>query len=106
MEDVAELVGIHLEVVISLKARDELAIEKVVSLVDGPGAPVRVVVRVLAETERSAGPPGWRLPVVVVVGEAVHLLQVASRVLQFGLPPHLPLALLHLLLFDLLPFFA
>lgn len=46
------LVGVAEQVVEGDETCDELAVEKVVRLVDGAQAPVRVVVRVRAEAER------------------------------------------------------
>mgnify|MGYP005984056739 FL=1 len=54
------------------QARGELAVEEVVRGVDGAHAGVGVVVGVHAEAEGSGGPHGGRLPVLLVVVEAVH----------------------------------
>ena len=50
-----------------------LAVEVVVGAVDVPHAPVGVVVAVGAGAEWPFRPEGRSLPVVVVVGETVHL---------------------------------
>lgn len=54
------------------QSRRKLTIQEIVRGIDGPHARVRIVVGVHAEAERPRGPQRRRLPVIVVVLEAVH----------------------------------
>merc|ERR1719192_692047 len=60
-------------------------------LVDVSHAPVGVVVTVGASAEGSLSPLGFRLPVLVVVAEAVHLHISLTVVVALQLPPRLSL---------------
>lgn len=104
--NVAQLVRVDAHVVVRDEARDELAVLRVVSGVERPQAPVRVVVGVHAHTERAFRPARGRAPVIAVVTEAVHLLVAALAVVRLGHGPfavQLLFAPLHALLFDLAP---
>lgn len=91
MDGISQLIGISSHVVEGNKASDEFAVEEIMSFVDCPQAPECIVVGILAETKWPIRPQGCRLPVVVVVSEAVHLLKVARSVLKLGLAPELAL---------------
>ena len=73
VEKVPQLVLVLIEVGVGDHACDVLAVEVVVGGVDVPDAPVGVVVAVGAGAEGPRGPEGGRLPVLVVMREAVHL---------------------------------
>lgn len=103
VDRVHQLVGVRTEVKVFYEASCEFTEEEVVGLVDGPQAPVRVIVGAGAGAEGSQRPERRGLPVVVVVSkarEARHaarvivlqsLQQLAQFLLAFLLPqqPHL-----------------
>lgn len=104
---VHQLVGVCTEVKVFYEASREFTEEEVVGLIDGPQAPVCVIVGAGAGTEGPQRPERRGLPVVVVVGEAseawhaarVIVLQPLEQLAQFLLPflfpqqPHLVLLL-------------
>lgn len=81
--NVAQLIGIDPHVVVSDETGNEFTIERVVSGVERAHAPVRVVVGVHADAERSVVPQRSRPPVILIVTEAIHLLVVALAVVRF-----------------------
>ena len=104
MGDIAQLVRIDPHVVVSDKAGNEFTIKRVVSRVERPHAPIRVVVGVHADAERSIVPQRSRPPVVLIVAETIHLLVVALAVVRLDHGPfstQLLLASLLALLFHL-----
>ena len=104
--NVAQLIGVDPHVVVRDKARDELAVERIVRRVERADAPIRVVIGVHAHAKGPLPPQRSRAPVVVVVTEAVHLVVTALAVvsLRHGpLPAQLLLATLLTLFLDLAP---
>lgn len=78
--------------------------------VDGPRAPIRVVVRVRARAEGSQCPIRRDLPMIIVLLEAVHVLNIALKMpifahLLFFFFRHLPRVLKHgqILVTDVVP---
>jgi len=84
VDGVSQLIRIVAYVVVRDKPRDKLAVEKVVRGIDGACAPVSIVVGIGAGAERPKSPEGWDLPMVVVLLEAVHVLDVALKVTIFA----------------------
>ena len=90
---VPQLIRIFHDVVVRDKAGDKLAVEEVVGRVDSARAPVRVIVGIGTRAKRSQGPIGRDFPVIVVLFEAIHVLNIALKMLVFA---HLfPLLLRH-----------
>merc|ERR1719209_833406 len=91
VEQVSQLVRVNPQIEVGHHTSDVLAIKVVVGLVDVSHAPVGVVVAVGASAEGSLRPLGFRLPMVVVVAEAVHLHISLAVVVALQLPPRLSL---------------
>ena len=104
MGHVTQLERVDAHVVEGNEARGELAVEGILSCINGPQAGIRVIVGIDADTERAIGPSRGSPPVVVVMAETVHLLNIALAVVHGGegsLATKLPLLSLETLFFHL-----
>ena len=84
VDGVPQLIRIRQDVVEGYEAGDEFAIEEIVSGVDRPSAPIRVVVRVGTRAKGSQRPEGRNLPMVIVLFETIHVGDITFVMLVFA----------------------
>ena len=83
---VSQLIRVLPDVVERDEARDKLAIKKIVRIVDGSRAPIRVVVGIGTGTKGSQRPERGNFPMIVVLFETIHVLNVALVMTVFPHP--------------------